>query len=196
MAAGGSSRLGRPKQLLMFEGATLLTRAIRTAAATGLGPVIAVLGSGAEDLVRQTDCSGAYIAVNPRWRTGIGSSIRVGVRSALARERDPEGIALVLCDQPLVTSDDLGAMARKCEQSDAYACAASHSGTLGTPAIFSADAVRDLLALGDAQSGKSLLVTHAETVVTYPLASAAVDIDVEADYQHLLGKRNPISPSG
>lgn len=186
LAAGSSSRLGRPKQLLMFEGASLLTRAIRTAAATGLGPVIAVLGSGAEDIIRGTDCAGARIVVNPRWRTGMGSSIRAGVRAALAGDRDVEGVALLLCDQPLITAQDIITMARRCEQLEAYAVAASYEGALGTPAVFAAEALRDLLTLGDSQGGKALLLSHADVVAGYPLALAAVDVDVEADYQRLI----------
>ena len=145
--------------------------------------------------MRQTECAGAHLVVNPRWRTGMGSSVRAGVRAALSRDQETEGIALMLCDQPLITAEDLTAMARKCEQLDAYAVAASYAGTLGTPAVFAPEAIRDLLALGDTQGGKSLLLAHSDMVATYPLASAAIDIDVEADYQHLIesesGQREP-----
>src|SRR6266702_4005605 len=107
LAAGGSHRLGQPKQLLMYGGETLLNRAIRIALEAGASPVVAVLGAEFERM-RESIESRSVIAVhNDRWRQGMGGSIHAGMRALTACAPDVEGVLLMSCDQPRLTADHL-----------------------------------------------------------------------------------------
>src|SRR4051795_2165126 len=74
LAAGGSQRLGRPKQLLPFGSATLLDHTLATARACGFGQLLCVLGGGAEDVRTAVDLSGAEVVVNRRFGAGCSAS--------------------------------------------------------------------------------------------------------------------------
>lgn len=94
LAAGGSARLGRPKQLLTVSGETLIARASRIVAATGPGRTVAVLGAHAERMCGKL--AGAMAVFNPDWATGMASSLRVAA-DALAGRTDP--VLVVVIDQ-------------------------------------------------------------------------------------------------
>jgi molybdenum cofactor cytidylyltransferase len=95
LAAGGSVRLGRPKQLLTVAGETLIARASRIVAATRPATTVAVLGAYAERMCGQL--SGAIAVFNPDWTTGMASSLHVAV-DALAGSTNP--VLVVIVDQP------------------------------------------------------------------------------------------------
>jgi molybdenum cofactor cytidylyltransferase len=83
LAAGSSSRLGRPKQLLKYQGKTLLVRAVETALASVCRPVLVVLGAGSGQLRGEVSGLDVRILINPDWETGIGGSIRIGVKAVV-----------------------------------------------------------------------------------------------------------------
>ena len=100
LAAGGSARLGRSKQLVVHEGEPLVRRAARAALDAGAEPVIVVLGAHA-DLVRQAlDGLPVSAVVNDAWETGMASSLRIGARAAL--DAGCDAVLVTLADQPLV----------------------------------------------------------------------------------------------
>jgi molybdenum cofactor cytidylyltransferase len=185
LAAGSSSRLGRPKQLLQYHGKSLLCRAVDTALATQCRPVVVVLGSGGDELSGQISETGASIQINPNWQNGIGSSIKIGV-SAIA-EAKCDAVMLVLCDQPLVKSHALEELVRKRQATGKPICAASYSGTFGTPAVFSASLFDELLQLSDSQGGKVVIARHLAETELVELADAAMDVDTEDDFKRLSG---------
>src|SRR5579862_6957553 len=110
VAAGSSSRLGQPKQLLIIDGQTMLQRAIRFAHGAGASPVVVVLGAHRETIERNVDLGAAKIVVNKTWKEGIGGSIRVGVAAAENEASRPVGALLMICDQPRVTAEHLSRM--------------------------------------------------------------------------------------
>ena len=103
MAAGGSARLGRPKQLLEYEGKPLLRRAAETALASHCRPVIVVLGAQAEACAAVLSDLPVRIVVNEGWQEGLASSIRAGL-AVLERERPGVDAAILsVADQPYLT---------------------------------------------------------------------------------------------
>src|SRR5438270_454039 len=107
LAAGSSSRLGQPKQLLRFGGETLVRRAAQTALDAGCLNTVVVLGAHA-DLVKDELRDLAVFAVeNRRWSDGIGSSICCGVRALLDRWPESESVVLMVCDQPLISAEKI-----------------------------------------------------------------------------------------
>jgi molybdenum cofactor cytidylyltransferase len=102
LAAGGSRRLGRPKQLLDFRGATLLDAVLTTARQVPADQLLVTVGAAAAEVRDRVDLSGAEVADTPDFGEGCASSIR----SALAEVGpDVDGLVLLLGDQPGVRAE-------------------------------------------------------------------------------------------
>jgi molybdenum cofactor cytidylyltransferase len=184
IAAGSSSRLGQPKQLLVLNGEALLQRAICNAHEAGASPVIVVLGAHREQIQSEVDFSKAGIVVNRGWEEGMASSIRAGV-DELQKAPDVPGVLLMLCDQPAVTAEHLGRMISAFRQNPANAIASVYSGKRGIPAIFPREAFPDLLALRGDQGARGLLSAPSRTVTEIALDGGELDIDRPEDLARL-----------
>ena len=180
LAAGGSSRMGRPKQLLPFRGRTLLRHAAEVAVAAGGDPVVVVLGAAADRLRGELDGLPVTAVTNPDWQQGPGTSVRAGVAAL------PDGVTAVvvlLADQPFVTADDLRALIAARLASGLPMAASAYGGAVGVPAVFARACFPDLLALDPAAGAKKLLSRHPDRVAVVPLAAGALDLDTPADYE-------------
>ena len=110
LAAGASTRLGQPKQLIRIAGETLLDRAVRIAGKAGCLPVIVVVGAALPEVVTRTTLLGAIKVVNREWRLGMSTSIGRGVEILQAIAPESRGVLLMTCDQPAVTSQHIRAL--------------------------------------------------------------------------------------
>lgn len=176
LAAGESSRLGRPKQLVPWNGKSLLRHAVETAIASGLGPVAVVLG--AVDQPCRECLKGLEITIthNPDWSDGMGGSIASGMR-ALA-PLPLEGVIVMLCDQPLVTHHLLRALA---EKSAGHPIVTAHyQGHPGPPAWFSNTYFGRLGSL-EGKSGAKALIRGEPHRLQISAPEAAFDIDLPED---------------
>ena len=197
LAAGGSTRLGSPKQLLDYGGRSLLRHAAAMALATTCRPVVVVLGSGAERLRSELVGLDLRIVDNPDWGNGMGSSVRAGVATLRdgASGTDPEAILLMLCDQPLIGAEALEQLvaAFRAGQTagDGRACsiaAAAYgdgSDTVGVPAVFGREYFAELAALPDQAGARPVLQRHAGRVAAVPMPEAVTDIDTREQYERL-----------
>jgi molybdenum cofactor cytidylyltransferase len=186
LAAGESSRFGRPKQLALFEGKTLIERAVESATAVS-GCIVVVLGAQAEQ-IRPAIPSGARIVINDQWPTGMASSIRAGVR-AIASEVD--AALLMVCDQPLITAANLRRMT---EQFLGGIVAAEYNQTVGVPALFGAEFFPRLSQLSGAEGAKKVILENEKRVTAIPMPEAAFDIDTAEDFRRL-GRLDSESPN-
>ena len=159
LAAGGSSRLGQPKQALDYKGRTLLDHAVDTARAAGCDETLVVTQ-----------------LLNPNWQEGIASSIRTAV-DAYPGAR----ILFTLCDQPMVTPEHLRALLAV----DAPIVATAYAGIAGVPAVFAPQFADELRALHGDRGARVVIEAHRDVVTTITFEPAAVDIDTPADYQKL-----------
>ncbi|MGZ3874897.1 MAG: nucleotidyltransferase family protein, partial [Mucilaginibacter sp.] len=133
LAAGASSRLGSPKQNLVYEGESLLQRNIKAAVATGY-PVTVILGANAE-IIRPTISHFAInIIYNDEWQEGIASSIRLGIGELKKTAPHIDGVILMLCDQPFVSTQLLLQLTPA--DASKNICACTYNGTIGPPAFF------------------------------------------------------------
>jgi molybdenum cofactor cytidylyltransferase len=182
LAAGGSRRLGQPKQLLAYRGETLLNRAIRVACEAGATPVIAVLGAEYE-VIRNSIQSRSAIAVhNDRWRHGMGSSIEAGMRALAVCAPDIEAVLLMGCDQPRLTAEHLQALMAAFVSQAARAIAASaYAGVHGVPAVFPRETFADLRSLRGEKGARSIIESAPCPVVAVEFAGGEVDIDAPED---------------
>jgi molybdenum cofactor cytidylyltransferase len=103
LAAGSSSRLGRPKQLLPYKGQSLLRHIVDIAIAAELGPVIVVIGAELKLLEDELKNTKAIIVLNKEWEEGIASSIRNGLNQFTVQFPSAEGVIFTVCDQPYIT---------------------------------------------------------------------------------------------
>jgi CTP:molybdopterin cytidylyltransferase MocA len=185
IAAGSSSRLGQPKQLLLMDGETLLQRAIRIAHQSGASPVLVVLGAHREQIEPRIAGSEARVVVNSRWEEGMASSIRAGIQAFGTDSQDDAGVLLMICDQPAVTAEHLRRMLASFREAPASAIASVYAGKRGIPAIFPREAFPSLLALRGDQGARGLLSDRKREVVELPLEGGELDIDRPEDISHL-----------
>src|SRR5688500_14412180 len=104
LAAGSSSRMGRPKQTLQFQGTSLLKRITLAALDAMCRPVVVVTGAHAELTRRELDQLDVHETFNPDWEIGMGSSVRAGIERLISTDAAVAAAVLLLCDQPHVTS--------------------------------------------------------------------------------------------
>lgn len=172
LAAGSSSRLGRPKQLLVRDGETLVHRIARVAIEAGCAPVVVVEGAvSVRDAVKDL---GVELVPCADWQAGQGASLKCGVAAVGAR---CEAVVVLLVDQLHVTAADVRALVA----APGLVAAADYEGVLGVPARFSGTALDVLRALGDGEGARGWLASNRAQVTPVPMAHAAIDLDVPDD---------------
>ena len=181
LAAGSSQRLGRPKQLLPFRGTTLIRHLAAEALASKAREVTVVIGASAEAVRRELSDLGLNIRENNRWGEGLSASIRTGLETL---PETAEGVLLMLCDQPLVTSSLLNTMIDHFAAPDGIV-ACEYADTVGVPVLLSRKLVPELLRLSGDVGAKEVLKAHREEVSLIPFPGGALDIDVPGDLEQL-----------
>ncbi|MBT2556671.1 nucleotidyltransferase family protein [Hymenobacter sp. ISL-91] len=189
LAAGASSRLGRPKQLLAYQGQTLLRRAAETAVAAG-APVVVVTGAQHEALLPELAGLPVQVVRCPDWAAGMGASIKCGLQQLESLRADFTTLTVMLCDQPHVTSALLGQLAETHAASGRPIVASQYGDTLGVPVLFGSEALPLLRQLPDSAGAGQLLKQHPALVAAVPFPAGAVDVDTEAQYAALLASES------
>ncbi len=193
LAAGASRRLGQPKQLVMYDGQTLLERTVSSAIDSSAGVVIVVLGENAAQFQALLEPYPALIVDNRLWKAGISSSIKAGVNALTAlteKESSPDSSfdsALFLtCDQPYVSAQLLSELIARFRVSESRIVASAYADCLGIPAVFDRTLFPELLELKGDSGARSLIREYRDTVATIAFPQGDVDIDTQADLAHLL----------
>lgn len=178
LAAGGSARLGQPKQLVIFQGRPLLVHAAETALAAALGPVWLVLGAYAGAIAPAIAPLPVRVHVHSNWADGLGSSIAAGCAAILSDPAGPPaGILLMLADQPGLTPAHLQALHAAWLASDHAAAASAYADTRGVPALLGPAYFAGLQALRGPNGARPLLAQAA--AISFP--AGTWDIDTPAD---------------
>jgi molybdenum cofactor cytidylyltransferase len=187
LAAGGSTRMGRPKQLLQLGGKTLIRRATETALA--VSDVVAVVtGASAEQIAKELQDLPIQIIHNPDWSRGMGSSLRVGAEALITSNPELGALIVTLCDQVNVTPKALDRLRAAHREAGKGLCAASFDNTVGPPALFARQYFTELLHLDDAAGAKSVLLHHPEDLSHVPCPEAAQDVDTWEEFQRVTGQ--------
>jgi molybdenum cofactor cytidylyltransferase len=190
LAAGASQRLGTPKQLLDYRGATLLDATLATARAAGFEQVVVALGGAAEEVQARVDLSDLDVVVNPDFGDGCATSIRSGldhVHPAM------HGLVLLLGDQPGVTVEAIGSLVERSRDHAVGVC--SYDDALGHPLWFDRSMWETLRGLhGDkgvwklVDAGDSATGGDADVIRVRVPGVVPRDVDTWDDYQALLGE--------
>ena len=191
LAAGGSSRLGHPKQLLSYQGQSLLQYSLGEALASGAGPVVVVLGANAETLQAQIKTDNVHVVVNEAWQEGMASSIRSGVKAVAEINPSAKGLILMVCDQPFVTAPLLNELITAHQKTGKGIVTCSYEDTYGPPVFFHASLFPELRQLKGDIGARSIVRQHTEDVEAIPFPEGNVDIDTDADYEKLKRETSP-----
>ena len=186
IAAGESSRLGTPKQLLLVEGDTLLNRLIKMVQSAVDFPIYLVLGAYSNKIKVQLPNVDLTIIENKDWQQGMGSSIRAGVQAIVDSAIKYDGVLILVCDQPYISASSIqNLIALQAEKKSAIA-ASFYADVAGTPALFHESVFPDLLALQGDQGAKRLIQEGKYNLAKLLFEKGALDIDTQEDYQQLL----------
>jgi molybdenum cofactor cytidylyltransferase len=185
LAAGTSSRLGTPKQLLDYNGKNLLRHAVDTALETECASVFVVLGANSELLRKELKDKPVTVLENTNWQEGMASSIRYGLEYITGTILRPDSIIFMVCDQPYVSSSLLLSLIEKKQEIKMPIVASSYEDKLGTPALFHRSFFPMLMELtGDKGAGK-LIADNLDKVATVAFPKGITDIDTKEDYDLL-----------
>ena len=181
LAAGASSRMGQPKQLLSFRGKSLLRRSVDTALQTDCGPVVVVLGSNAERITPELDGLPVTVVLNAEWDHGPGTSVRAAVKH-LESDSSVTGVVFLLCDQPFVDVHHMRKLIAASEATRLPMVASGYGGTCGVPALFDRSCFKLLRTLNLSVGAKQVLNRNFDAVALVPFPNGEVDLDTPADY--------------
>jgi molybdenum cofactor cytidylyltransferase len=181
LAAGASARFGQAKQLLSFQGESLVRRAVRAAVDAGCLGITVVAGEFRDRIEMELRETPAVVVENPAWPRGLGTSIRCGLRHLLTSQPELEAVVVLACDQPFVDGNVITSLIAQWENSGKPIVASSYAGTLGIPALFDRACFESLLALPDDSGAKSLIESRSAEVAQVEFEKGAIDIDTPAD---------------
>ena len=179
LAAGGSQRLGRPKQLLPYCGATLLDHVLDTARACAFDQLLCVIGGEARAVRRGVNLEGVDVIENAQFGEGCSSSIAAALPAVDERA---DVLVLLLGDQPGVTPSTVQALLAG--RGDAPLAACGYDDDRGHPLAFGRAVFGDLAALHGDKGVWKLLDRRAAQVVDVPVRGLVPrDIDTWEDYE-------------
>lgn len=187
LAAGGSSRMGQPKQLMHFGGKSLVRRVTDAALAVEQHLVIAVTGADAGAVAQELAETGVQLVTNPGWQSGMASSIRVGLLSLLDAEPELAACILAVCDQPFISAVVFEGLKSTQRSSGKGIAASGYDNTYGTPVLFTRAYFKQLLQLEGQEGAKKLIRQHEDDTAIYPFEEGRIDIDTMAEYNKLTG---------
>jgi molybdenum cofactor cytidylyltransferase len=182
LAAGSSSRMGRPKQLLPWKGRTLLRHACETALATTCTPVIVVLGCEAEACAREITNLNVITVVNASWKLGMGASVASGISALETVDPGAQGAMLMLVDQPAVTPSFLEQLLSEWTPPDRSIVATQYGDGGGVPALFASSYFSELRALDSDRGARAILAREQSHVRLVAPQGELIDLDTPSVY--------------
>jgi molybdenum cofactor cytidylyltransferase len=187
LAAGTSSRLGQPKQLMELGDRPVLQHVLDAASAAGLDELVVVLGHRAEDVAAAlTLPANARRVINPDYATGQASSMRTGLTAA---SPSSEAALLLLGDQPAMRPADIRAVVAAYRSGAGPVVQGRYRGTPGHPVLFDGSVWPDLLAVEGDRGARDVIKAHPDWVTRVDLdADLPPDLDTMEDYLRMKGQ--------
>lgn len=172
--------MGAVKQLVRVDGAPLVARAADAALGAMAHPVVVVLGANAARVRAALKGRPVVVALNPGWSAGLSSSVRAGLRAALAEEPGLDAVLLAPVDQPALSPGIIARLADLHRSTGRIACA-RYNGRNGAPAVFGRAHFAGLKALVGDRGARELLNGRPGDVAALEIPSLGIDIDTPAD---------------
>jgi len=186
LAAGTSSRMGEPKQLLPWDETTLIEHAIVQSIETQKVTTYVVLGANYEAVFDQIKHLPVKIIHNKNWQMGMGKSIQTGVQNIVNKDVNYDAILISLIDQPLITSAYYKKLINKLGVTSDIIIASDLGGHIGVPAIFSKTIFEELLQLENDFGARHIIKKYSLQITTIALDDLGKDIDTKEQYQQII----------
>jgi molybdenum cofactor cytidylyltransferase len=183
LAAGGSSRFGEPKQLLIWKGVPLIRHVAKAAFEAGLSPVIIVVGAAAEEVKSAVKDLPVRIVNNLEWAAGMSGSIKAGL---IALPIDIGGVVFMQADQPQIPPALIRSLVEVHEATLTPIIAPQIDGQRGNPVLFDSSTFTKLLSLEGDIGGRAIFGQYQVRWVPWHDANILLDIDSPEDYQKFL----------
>lgn len=184
LAAGSSSRMGRPKQLLPFRGKTVIERIVDCALKSSLSKVVVVLGHLADELRPLLAGREVMVVLNPDYKRGQSSSIQTGLQAV---REEVDAVLFLLGDQPLITPETIDRILSAYASSSGPIVMPLFDGRRGNPVLFDRQTFERIESLSGDTGARILFQEYAGQIVEVPFHDSSVhfDIDTEQDYSAL-----------
>jgi molybdenum cofactor cytidylyltransferase len=186
LAAGGSLRMGQPKQLLPIGDRPMVRRVVEAACSAGLEQVVVVVGAHAASVKQALTGLQVDIVVNTAWLSGMSSSLRLGLA---ALRPEIQAALIVLADQPGLTPDLLRLLVARYDNTSAPIVAPYYQGQRGNPVLFDRSLFGELLRLEGDRGGRTVITSHSDLLERAYVDDPAVILDVDTlpDYERAKG---------
>lgn len=182
LAAGSSSRMGQPKQLLPINNEPLLRRVIKSAIQSSVGEVIVILGSSENEIAKIIDDLPVRCVSNSNWTAGMGSSIKMGIQYVETSFPASPAVIISVCDQPYLAAQHFTNLAEQYQIASKPIVASYYAHSFGVPVLFDRSLFDSLMRIDDVDGAKRIIQKNPELVdsVNFPLGE--VDLDTMEDY--------------
>jgi molybdenum cofactor cytidylyltransferase len=184
LAAGRSSRMKEPKQLLAIGNKTLLEIAIHNALKSKAKKVFCVLGANAKDIQKSITNLNLAIIINSEFKDGLSTSIITGIQHLTSSNFD--AVLIMLADQPNADKTYINNLIDTFYTNSEKIIASNYDSTYGVPAIFPKKVFKDLLKLQGDKGAKEFLNSDLDMIVGIKATNQLIDIDTKEDYLNYL----------
>lgn len=191
LAAGASSRMGAPKQLLLVDGKTLIKRICETAMDTPCHPIVTVLGANRNLIRKETDRMPITVIDNPQWENGMSSSIKMGLAGAYMTEKAIEAAIFLTVDMPYVNAELINKMIEKAESDEKIEIVAcKYDSQMGIPVLFKRTLFTDLLELTGDEGAKKIVMKNKDKTAFINFPEGKLDLDTIDEYRNFVSNYN------
>jgi len=186
IAAGASTRFGKPKQLLDWKGQPFVRAVARTALEAGLSPVIVVVGANGEQVKAAVADLNVLIVKNAEWKNGQGSSIKAGISKLITSHTSTGGAIFLLADQPQITTSIIRALIEKHAEGLYPIIAPLVLDQRANPVLFDRVSFIDLLGIEGDVGGRAIFHKHRVEYLPWHDDRMLLDVDTPEQYQRLI----------
>ncbi|AXT49336.1 nucleotidyltransferase family protein [Aquimarina sp. BL5] len=185
LAAGSSSRLGSPKQLLPWKNSSLIVNEIEKSLQLRTLTTFVVLGAHFETIQKEIKHFPVEILHNTNWESGMGASISFGIEHIVKNEKNVEAVLITLVDQPLIDEEHLNNLISKFNKNQEAIIATSMKDRIGVPAIFSKRYFNELLELNEDYGARQIIKKYKDLIIATDGKDKTYDIDTKEQYKRL-----------
>ncbi|WP_392532320.1 NTP transferase domain-containing protein [Nostoc sp. C117] len=186
LAAGASTRMGTPKQLLLYQGRSFLQYTTEMAIASVCQPVVVILGANAEQIYPVIKQLPVKVVKNLDWSYGMNTSIKSGIEVLNNLPQKIEAVVITLCDQPFLSHQIINQLVDTYYSTKKPIIACEYAGTLGVPALFNQRFFSELAGLKETSGAKKVINNNLNEVFSIPFPQGKIDIDTPKDYEQFL----------
>lgn len=183
LAAGASTRLGKPKQLLQYNGKSLLQHIVSEALKSNAGPVIVVVGANADSISKEIDKTKVHVVMNTAWGEGMASSVRIGLKTLQKLSPSTDGVIIMVCDQPHVSDTLIKELINTHKKTNKPIVGSNYGEAIGPPALFHRSLFSELMQLRGDTGARKIMQHHIDEVETVLFSRGKIDIDTKEDYE-------------